>query len=382
MPLKSHASTSKSNNLLIVIAHSARALAESGNRAGFQVVSVDGFADLDTQESCVECWCIPLVNAEFIESALTVCLQKLYYRYPCARVILGSGAEQFIHQVETLSGWSVSGNSSSCVETVLNPRIFFAGLEALDIPFPTVSIHRPASDLNQWLCKTPYRCGGMGVLRLSADQASPALDHYWQKEIEGRAISALFLCGKREWQMLGVNQQFSASLIDELPYVYCGARANIEIDNELLSKIKSYIHKIVKYFKLIGLCSIDMIQTADGVLVLEVNPRVSATFELYERLQPALNLVDAHVRVCEGERLLEQTSIRGQNAYWILYTDKECRIPEKMNWPDWVSDRPHAGHRLNAGEPLCTLHLDEFEPGQLDSLVKTRKEQLLEQLKQ
>ena len=377
MPLKSLANTSTKNNLLIVIAHSARALAESGSRAGYQVVSVDGFADLDTQEASLECWCLPLVNGEFTRLLFLTCLQKLHTRFPQARVVLAAGAELFMREAEAMPGWRIVGNSAVCVESVLDPHRFFAGLDALSIDYPGIRWDAPAEDSQSWLCKTPARCGGMGVQKICTGESRKHSDHYWQKEVDGQPISALFLSGQDEWRLLGFNQQLVQPLSPQLPYIYSGAIANIEVENKVGLKIKSYIEKLIKYFRLIGLCSIDLLVRGDEILVLEINPRISATYQLYERLQPSMNLVDAHVRVCEGERLSALGPVNGQVANWILFAGAAFKIPDRVNWPNWVSDRPQSGRQIKPGEPLCTLQLEQAEMEQLETVIQEKEKHVL-----
>jgi predicted ATP-grasp superfamily ATP-dependent carboligase len=39
----------------------------------------------------------------------------------------------------------------------------------------------------------------------------------------------------------------------------------------------------------------------------------------------------------------------------IVYADADIARLPPIDWPDWVADRPHAGSRINAGEPLCSV---------------------------
>ena len=188
MRLKSRASTSTKNNPVIIIAHSARALAESASRAGYPIVTIDGFADLDTVAVSCESWCLPLADAEFDASQLETCLQKVHTRYPAARVIAGAGCEPFIKRIAATPGWQLLGNSAECVRQITAPASFFAALEQLSIPYPTVRFDPPLDHPQKWLHKIPGRCGGMGV-RKHAGETNVC--GYWQQELSGVSISAL-----------------------------------------------------------------------------------------------------------------------------------------------------------------------------------------------
>ncbi len=371
------ANTSIKNNFLIIISHSARALSESAFRAGWNVISVDGFADIDTLESCYECWCLPLVDGEFLDSHIETCLLKLQQHYQQAKVILGAGAESLTGDIETILGWQLCGNNSKVVSQLKDPQIFFEGLRELQINYPPVQFDsKPKTD--DWLYKLTDSCGGMGVSR----EAKVSTRGYWQQEILGLAISALCISDGREVMCLGFNRQYSTSRFKGYPYVYQGALANVEIDNLLKEKTISCADNIITRFNIKGVFSIDMIlaqqQAKQALYVLEINPRISASFELYERINHGLNLVDAHIRVCEGERLCEIELSSAQSAYLIVYAEDDYLIPQQLVWPEWVKDRPEALRRISKHEPICSVHADAGESDvSLYSLLQSRVGQVI-----
>lgn len=378
MHLKSHANTSTKNKLLVIIAHSARALAESASRAGYQVVSIDGFADVDTLNACYESWCLPLVKGEFDVEKIEACVDKVHARYPVAKLIAGAGTEPFIHYLETVPGWQLLGNSAACVKQVCEPTSFFAALDYLSIPYPEISYDSTPTNIGQCLYKAPFQCGGMGVSKGKNESNHPG---YWQQEVEGVPISALCLCVGKQSQLIGVNRQFTCAFSSALPYVYAGALANYNVDSKNTDKIISYISNLSNYFNMNGLCSVDMIVHGDSILVLEVNPRVSATYELYERVQPALNLIDAHIRVCEGERLSPFETNKKQCAAAIVYADGADKVPN-LEWPIWASDRPEVGRELDKYDPICTVHALFDDAEDLYNMTQKRAQQILSLIKQ
>lgn len=382
MPLKSRANTSTKNKPLIIIAHSARALAESASRANYSVIAVDGFTDVDTLRVCIEAWCIPLIDAKFPRHKLHTCLKKLNTRYPRAKVLLGAGAEAYAQVVESFADWQLLGNSSSCIDQIYNPSKFFKGLDELAIPYPQTRWQRPEKDDFTWLRKATYGCGGMGVRRAKVAPLQSTASVYWQQELEGIPISALCFSDKNKWHVIGINRQFTQALTDDLPYVYAGALANAEIDESSKDKLISYVDKIINHFKIIGLTSIDLLLTADELYVLEVNPRVSASYELYERMLEGVNLIDEHIRVCEGERLLQWQPIKSQSICSIVYAKSDFQVRERVNWPSWAHDLPEAGRRICQYEPVCSVYAMADEADDLEQLVLARAHEAQTLLKQ
>ncbi|MFK8028563.1 MAG: ATP-grasp domain-containing protein [Gammaproteobacteria bacterium] len=343
---------------------------------------MDGFADLDTRLASHECWCLPLEAGEFVRSHVIACINSLRQRYPQAKVILGAGAECIIEQLEAISGWKVLANSPEVVTQLDTPDIFFNALKKMQIPFPSLqSGAKPGS--GNWLFKREKSCGGMGVSRESIEGATG----YWQQEMSGTAVSVLCIADGQEFQLIGINEQYSTSVFDGYPYVYQGALANAKIDKLLTDKTDGYIDKIIKHFNLKGVFSIDMLwvdQHANGALyVLEINPRISASFELYERVNPELNLVDAHIRVCEGERLRDIEFNDSQSGYLIVYAKDDCQISPQLIWPEWVKDRPEACRQISKFEPICSVHADQIEnESDLYLLLQKRANQVIDILNQ
>lgn len=384
MHLRSHEITSaRSSNLLIIISHSARALAESASRAGWDIITVDGFADIDTLKASKCSWCLPLASASFLDGHIYTCLSRLKVKYPAAGVLLGAGAEFLAAWVEQETDWVIYGNSASVMESVNEPKQFFSGLDRIGVDFPRTEIAKLPNDAktDRWLYKFSQSCGGCGVSRvLVADEN----DGYWQENIDGDSISVLYLAGKSKSRLIGANKMLSKDFGEQMPYVYLGAVANYKIDKSIIEKIESYSNKIINHFSLVGVISIDMIIAKHGdeekIYVLEVNPRISASFELYERIYPDLNLVDEHIGVCEGEAdssmtLTNTVLTSSVSAYRIVYADKAGVISES-GWPDWCKDIPELGRQISCGEPICSVYADEHE-GDMYLLLQEREKTIL-----
>jgi len=322
---------------------------------------------------------LPLVNGEFPTSKLYVCLDRLKKRYPQARVLLSAGAESLSDWVSDQTDWGLCGTSAPSVQKINLPKPFFAALSEMDIPYPHVCFTRkPDSGMYSWLFKYSNTCGGVGVFREAGSQADNSA--YWQQELSGEAISALFITDGTDVQCLGINQLHSCELMDNYPYIYLGATANKKVEYIFNEKIISYADKIINYFKLKGVFSLDMILCTEDqdndIYVLEVNPRLSATYELYERINPGLNLVDEHIRVCEGERLSKLTLSNAMSAYRIVYAQRDCMVGANVDWPFWSKDIPEAGRQVLCHEPISSVYADEAE-GDIRQLLDEREKAIL-----
>ena len=137
------------------------------------------------------------------------------------------------------------------------------------------------------------------------------------------------------------------------------------------------IRHLVPSFNLKGLCSLDFIVEETGQYsILEINPRPTATFELYE-IQESLFV--QHLAAFNGKMTnteLDPESGEAQSrALWILYTGKSITIPH-LEWPDWVTDRPKPGKLIASGGPICTICAVANSSGESKALLKQRETML------
>ncbi|MEM8844541.1 MAG: ATP-grasp domain-containing protein [Pseudomonadota bacterium] len=336
------------------------------------MVTIDGFADIDTLEVSLESWCLPLEDGKFGKYKLFASLDRLQFKFPQAKVLLGAGAEYLADYIT--DGWSLC-NSLEAMKQVVQPSKFFTALDKVGIPHPDISFNqnKPSED---WLYKQTLACGGWGVTRNKSSSIG-----YWQKEITGQPISALCIADHDSVQIIGINKQLTQSMAEQLPYVYLGAVANHQITIEISIKIETYINKLRDKFRIIGVFSLDMILSVEDLYVLEINPRISASFELYEQVNPGLNLVDAHIRVCEGERLSKLDLSEEHCGYQIIYADNNLVIPQHMNWPKWIKDKPESNRAVQQYEPICSVYAHGAED-EIPALINNRAKDILIQLYQ
>jgi predicted ATP-grasp superfamily ATP-dependent carboligase len=102
---------------------------------------------------------------------------------------------------------------------------------------------------------------------------------------------------------------------------------------------------------------------------LEINPRPSATLDIFE--PPGGSLFALHMSACDGALASKAPSLPGAAASAIVYAERDGSIPA-LQWPDWTADRPHAGATIKAGEPLCTIHAFAAAAAEARQLVDER----------
>ncbi|HEY9277398.1 MAG TPA: ATP-grasp domain-containing protein [Methylotenera sp.] len=349
---------------------SARPFVDAAVKAGYAVTAIDAFADVQTATVAEKVMVVTYGRSGFDADALMVALDALdLSRFD--GFVYGSGFESqpelLLKLAEQLP---LIGNCSSTVAAVKTPAVFFAALQRLNINYPDVCYAYQETHASAYLIKVAGGSGGTHVRSANAHDCLLEGEYYYQKKISGRPVSLLFLADKHDIEVVGFNEQW-LSPSPESPYRYGGAVSHVELSTSVQQQLINAAQKLTVAFGLLGLNSLDAIvaetesaeyaSRPDGeVLVLEINPRLSATFDLYSSAEQ--NLFERHVNVCLNHDDLNQNAAYQSSlqckAHAIVYATKNMALSAPIVWPDWMSDTPPLSKKvftISIGEPVCTV---------------------------
>jgi predicted ATP-grasp superfamily ATP-dependent carboligase len=333
----------------LIVAVSGRALAQSAARGGYRPVVLDLFADRDTRAAAAD-WrrvCIP--GALRFDPALV--LRSARELAPAAGLVYGSGFEGRTALLERLGlGRTVYGNSPATVALVRDPARFFPLLRRLGMQHPVVRLTPPARP-SGWLVKGGGTAGGTRVQPAGIRPASAA--DYYQRLAPGDSRSVTFLADGRRARVLGFNRQWTAPRPGQ-PYLYGGAVGGLRPGGRLRREIQEAVDHLVRRTGLVGLNGLDFILRDGQWLVLELNPRPPATFELYDADYPG-GLFQWHLRSCGGELPARPAAPRTVRAHAVVHAPGAGGT-QGIRFPRWCRDLPVGGTRFAAGDPVCTVH--------------------------
>lgn len=334
---------------LLIVAVSGRALAQSAGRGGYRPVVLDLFADRDTRAASSACRTINVPGTLRIDAARL--LDTARRLAPDSDLVYGSGFEGRPALLDRLSrGRALYGNTPATVAGIRDPARFFPLLRRLGIPHPAVRLTAPVSPQG-WLLKLPGAAGGTGVL--PARDPPAAGGGYYQRIESGDTLSATFLADGRRARVLGFNRQWTATRPGR-PYLYGGAVGGLTLRPRLRREIEDALDALVAETGLVGLNGLDFILRREKWLVLELNPRPTATFELYDPDYRG-GLLQWHLRACGGELPRRPAVRRAVRAHAVVHADAPAE-EAKMRFPRWCRDLPIRGTRFTAGDPVCTVH--------------------------
>lgn len=364
---------------VLVISLSARALAQAAARCGYAVHAIDLFGDSDTRAASVSARVVPSDGGGFDRGALLAAAGETLTAHRPEFIVCGSGFEAAPELLEDLERLApVRGNGARTVRAATRPAALFPALLRQRIEFPhTVTDGTIPGE--GWLEKRIGGCGGAHV-RPARGGRPLAEHHYAQRRVDGVSMSALLLAdGRRGAELLGTCRHWCAQPTLVTPYQHSGtvlARA----DRALARLLAQWCGRLTGELGLRGLCGFDFVLAPSGrPLLVDVNPRPPASFELFES-EPA-SLFALHVEACQG-RLRRPAPAAVSRAQSVYYAPRDLAIRASIAWPEWVADIPLPGTRIAAGSPLCTVRGTGADAEQAIGVVHRRCQDLAASLRE
>ncbi len=343
---------------VLIVGVSTRAAADSAARAGFEVIALDAYADLD-QHPSVRALSLPRdFGTPFSPEAVVNAAREL----PGDALVYLSSLENHPQAVDALTrGRTIWGNRSDALRRVRDPNALVAAFAARGIRAPRVIGAGQAASLprdgERWMLKPRASGGGHGV-RLWSPGEEVAPGHYLQEFVEGTPGSVNFVAAGGRGVVLGITRQ----LVGDAAFGSSGCRycGNILLKGQaLVPDATALVDAVTAEFSLAGVGSIDVIASADGLQPVEVNPRWSASMELVERAR-GISMFAVHADACAKGELpafdvsASQPATHGKA---IVFAKKDLVVGDTRAWLDdqTVRDVPRAGDTIAAGQPICTV---------------------------
>ena len=343
---------------IIIAAISSRTYVQVAFEAGFDVIAIDAFADVDTQAKCKQLFQVDVQNGQFDAQQLIATLNKIDLSHClnlCLGLCFGAGFEA---QPDLLARISeripLLGNTTQTVAACKNPQLLTDFCASNHIAMPVIQFTRPINTLG-WLQKYIGGSGGAHIKPVIPLEMLNNRADYYQKIQAGTPYSCLFLAYQKNSQVIGFNEQWC--MPDSVqPYRFGGAVSHAELNEQVKKSISECVAKATVFFGLNGMNSCDFLIHENSIYFLEINPRLSATMSLYACKKG--NLLAAHVQACEGNLQLWPVVEKQAHAMQIVYANDTAFVPVDMCWPDWVCDIPQPNSEILAGAPICTIVAD------------------------
>jgi uncharacterized protein len=354
---------------LAILSQSARIYAQMARREGFEVLAVDAFADVDTQQAAQQVWRLPALAGELSAEHAHALFEQLDNWQPEA-LLTGSGFEASIDLYQNLyQRYALAGNTPALLAQVKNPYWLSSYCAAHGVMTPPVQAQAPQQ--GQWLYKVAGQSGGSHVLNWDkAAVASPDAAAYWQMLQPGLAVGALFVAEPGSMKGPGSVTLLGVHALRQRPGNYTYAGATRLHEPQLIAAMQALLAALLPDLGLVGINSLDAIWQDGQLQLLEINPRLSASMRLYMDLP----LIQAQLASCQGGLMPELVANSRYASHCILYA-RQAIETEYLDFPDWLEDKPHGGS-ISAGLPVCSLYAEAATKDELQQVLQDKKTQL------
>jgi predicted ATP-grasp superfamily ATP-dependent carboligase len=330
---------------VLVVAISARMLAEMAVADGYEVTALDRFGDVDLR--AVARGAIASSNDGLVALAADV--------VDADAVVYGGGLENRPDLVQRLAdGRELLGTPSELLAAVRNPWAIGAAARAAGARAPeTRSVaDRPTLGAGAvGLRKPRLGGGGRGVRRWAGGRLRPT--EILQRRVGGMSCSAVAIGDGRRSVLLGLTEQLHRPPGAQWTGNLAPPRLPGSELAELGGQLSAVCAEVTARFGVRGAFGVDAIWDGRHAWVLEVNPRPTAGLELFGPGSFA-----AHVRGARGLGLPSGRTAptRCARVKLVLFAEHDLLAPDPGWWPEgMVRDIPHRGERIARGAPVCTL---------------------------
>ncbi len=344
---------------ILLVAVSARMLAELAVGAGHDVVALDRFGDLDLQRLCRSVSVLRDLGgrgrmADLVEAADGIGAPSVVY---------GAGLENQPALVERLArGRRLLGTPPEALERVRDPAVLGASLRGAGFSHPPTFRpgEAPRGDRRRWLRKPVLGGGGRGI-REWRGGALPG-NVVVQERIAGVPCSAAAVGDGRSAALLGVTEQLIGHrALGGRGFAWCGnvvpARLPEAERRALAQTARTICSHLAAAFGLRGLFGIDLIWDGERAWVLEVNPRPTGSLEAVQAAH-GTGVFAAHLAACAGRLppgAPDEAPPRAAGKA-ILFATRDMQVGDTRGWPArGIRDVPHPAERIGTGQPICTL---------------------------
>ncbi len=353
---------------VLIAGVSTRGLAASAARAGYDVVAVDGFGDLDLR-ACARAVAVARLGGggggggggRFNVGAAVRATRGFDYDAVCYVASLENHPRAVAALAERGALW---GNPSAVLRRVRDPLRLARALAARGFATPAVRLAPPppppasARSRTRWLVKPRASGGGSRIGEWRRRPVPPG--SYLQQRIAGAPGSIVFAADGRRAVPLGLSLLLTGErAFGAEGFRYCG-NVLAPAEPRVFATACRLAAAVTEEFGLVGVNGIDFVAARSIPYPIEVNPRYTASMELVERAH-GLSIFETHARACAGTLpafdVAAASRPAGALGKAILYARRDCIVPDTHTWlaDESVSDIPAPGEPIARGQPICTI---------------------------
>ena len=337
--------------VLIINTH-AEYLATQAEKLGYKTFCIDSF----NQNSLNK-----IAKLKFLKNFI----KKIRKNHKLVKLIYGSGLEDKPDIYTTLhSEVDVQGNPLEVLEYCNDILNVEKALNISGLQIPRTSFSPLPSNIKT-VVKPIQSYGGLHVNFTKQNVE----DIYYQEFIPGSTFSISFFINKNKFSLLGFNKLFTLKDYSTNPFIHAGAM------NIKRIKIFDQVEKSTEIFSsLIGLQgynSIDFKIYDNKVFVIDINPRITSTFKIYNELLTN-DLMKSQINLKNSE--INNTYSYPKKFYGFVYmfSRENFKFHNKIKGDSSITNLPKEGEIIKKDNPIFTINFSSNSPSTLVSSLRKK----------
>jgi len=372
-------------SILVIVGASVRAAAQNAARAGYMPVCFDRFADADTAR---------VAQVSRVAPYPASLPQAVAAAPPGPCMYTGAMENHLQVLAELARSRPLAGNNPAVLRRVRNPLLLAELLRNARLPVPDCTLEAQTLPRDGSYLRKPLHSGaGAGIAPWDEQCTLPPrrAGWYFQRRIDGLPCAAAYVAARGRARLLGLTQQRLSEGRCGGRFCFAGSVGPLELSTELNRQLARLGDVLAEAFGLVGWFGVDGILADGQFWTVEVNPRYTASAELYLR-GLGINPVELHLRACSSGELPGSLPEQASLVHGKAILTAPCRLvvqPELTRyllqeaacgpWPT-LADIPAPQSEIPPGSPVFTVFASGSTPAEvhqrLDELLRTWQRKL------
>jgi predicted ATP-grasp superfamily ATP-dependent carboligase len=290
-------------------------------------------------------------------------ISNIFIDYQNVGLVYGSGLEDKPEIYDYLRRkLNILGNDPKIISECNDLRLLANILNECNLKLPKY-VHNPIGSTQKYLSK-PFNSSGGYNISFSKKYKK---NYYFQEYLQGETYSISFFNHKKNFIFLGFNKLLHLVNFDLHPFIHAGALTANEFleSNDIIYSFEKLSNKL----SMNGYNNIDFKILNKEIFVLDINPRITSTFKIYNDIYD-----NDLLRLTLNPHLSKKLESSSNNEYVFvhMFTKEEYKFKNFfMDDPSFIN-LPDEGQHVGKNQPLLSIYLNSFSTLDLMTRLKEK----------
>ena len=289
-------------------------------------------------------------------------IDNILIDYKNVGLLYGSGLEDKPEIYDCLRRkLTILGNDPQIISKCNDLRLLTNTLDECNLKFP--EYENNTIELKKRYLSKPFNSSGGYNISFSKKYKK---NYYLQEYLQGETYSISFFNHKKNFIFLGFNKLLNPINFDSHPFIHAGALTTNKFlkSTNIINSFKKLSEKLLMN----GYNNIDFKVLDEEVFILDINPRITSTFKIYNDIYE-----NDLLRLTMNPRLNKKLESHNSNKYAFvhMFTKEEYKFKNFfMDDPAFIN-LPNEGQHIGKNQPLLSIYINSFS--NLDLITRLKE---------